>query len=498
MKVLFGAIATESNSFSSIPTSRRAFEDYGIFSGEEIYEREGIFQGLALTLRDVLASKGATAVPSIVAFAQPGAPTIQGVYEQLRDTLLRDVEAVRPDMVILFLHGAMLSQDCLDCEGDVLERVRALVGSNVPIGVVLDPHAHLTRRMLDNATLLSFMKEYPHTDMIDRLRDVVPVCFDVARGKCHPVWAVEECRMISFWPTQAEPMRGFVDRMLAQEGHDGILSISFVHGFPYGDTPDTGAKILVYADGDRDAAGRLAGNLRREIWDTREQTRIKPLSLDEAVERLRNEALIRPAVDLYPLTGRGEGPLVLADMADNPGGGAPGDSTFILRKCLDRGVRGVALHLYDPLSVQACFDAGIGARLELRIGGKTGPASGDPVDLSVQVMGLDADARQSGTGEDGAIKLGAAAWVQGNGIDLVLVSRREQFFNPDGFTRLGLNLSNLAGVVVKSTNLFVDGFGPVAREILYVDTAGALRPDMSKIPYKVFERSYWPRVENPW
>jgi microcystin degradation protein MlrC len=222
------------------------------------------------------------------------------------------------------------------------------------------------------------------------------------------------------------------------------------------------------------------------------------LSLDEAVERLRNEALIRPAVDLYPLTGRGEGPLVLADMADNPGGGAPGDSTFILRKCLDRGVRGVALHLYDPLSVQACFDAGIGARLELRIGGKTGPASGDPVDLSVQVMGLDADARQSGTGEDGAIKLGAAAWVQGNGIDLVLVSRREQFFNPDGFTRLGLNLSNLAGVVVKSTNHFVDGFGPVAREILYVDTAGALRPDMSKIPYKVFERSYWPRVENPW
>ena len=96
------------------------------------------------------------------------------------------------------------------------------------------------------------------------------------------------------------------------------------------------------------------------------------------------------------------------------------------------------------------------------------------------------------------MKLGAAAWVQGAGLDLVLVSRREQFFSPDGFTRLGVPLSTLNGVVVKSTNHFVDGFAPVAGEILYVDTPGALRPDMSKIPYKVFERPYWPRIENPW
>jgi microcystin degradation protein MlrC len=359
--------------------------------------------------------------------------------------------------------------------------------------------------MLDNATELSFMKEDPHTDMVDRMRDVVPICLDVARGTCQPVWAVEDCRMISFWPTQLQPMRGFVDRMLAREGHDGILSISFVHGFPYGDTPDTGAKILVYADKDRSAAQKLAGELRREIWEMREQTRIKPLSLDAAVERLSQEALTRSLADRPERAGSGENVaeepkalLVLADMADNPGGGAPGDSTFILRKVLDRGIRGVALHLYDPLAVQACFDVGIGTRLELRIGGKTGPTSGEPVDLLVEVKGLDEDARQSGTISDGTVKLGAAAWVHGAGLDLVLVSRREQFFNPDGFTRLGVPLAGLAAAVVKSTNHFVDGFGPVARDILYVDTPGALRPDMSKIPYSVFERPYWPRVENPW
>ena len=114
MKVLFGAIATESNSFSSIPTSRRSFDDYGVYSGDEVYEREGLFHGMALAVRDLVTSAGATAVPSIVAFAQPGAPTIQHVYEQLRDALLRHVETSRPDVVFLFLHGAMLSQDCLD------------------------------------------------------------------------------------------------------------------------------------------------------------------------------------------------------------------------------------------------------------------------------------------------------------------------------------------------------------------------------------------------
>lgn len=337
--------------------------------------------------------------------------------------------------------------------------------------------------MLDNATLLAFMKEYPHTDAIDRLREVVPICFRVASGSCHPVWAVEDCRMISFWPTQAEPMRSFVDRMMAREGKDGILSISFVHGFPYGDTPDTGAKALVYADGDRAPAMQVAEQLRREIWDIREQTRIKPLSLEQAIDRMARED---------------QGLLVVADMADNPGGGAPGDSTFILRAALDRGVQGIALHCYDPLLVRRCSECGIGARVDARIGGKTASTSGEPVDLSIEVMALDEDAQQTGTGDDGPVKLGPSAWVRGAGLDLLLVSRREQLFHPDAFTRLGLDVSKLRAVVVKSTNHFVAGFAPIAREIVYVDTPGALRPDTARIPYKVFDRPYWPRMENPW
>ena len=484
MKVLFGAIATESNSFSSIPTSLRAFEAYGIRDGEDVYKEPGFFRELALMMRSRIQAAGASAHASIFAFAQPGAPVIQSAYEHLRDKLLRDVSAVSPDMVILSLHGAMLSQGCLDCEGEILARVRAQVGQSVPIGVVLDPHAHLTGRMLDSATILSFMKEYPHTDLLDRVRDVWRICLEIAQGRApNPAWAVRDCRMIGFWPTQDQPMRGFVDRMIAQEGRDGILSISFVHGFPYGDTPNTGAKVLVYADFNPKAE-QCARALQREIWDMRNETRIKTLSIDEAVARLASEA---------------EGLMVLADMADNPGGGAPADSTFVLRAALHRGIRGVAFGLiYDPQAVQLCIDAGVGATLGLRMGGKLGPTSGAPLDLEVQVMAIDSAAQQSGSpGEDPTV-LGAAAWVQTGGIDIVLISRREQCYHPDAFSRMGIDLSGHRAVVVKSTNHFQAQFAPIAREILYIDAPGALPPDMSKIPFRTFTRPYWPRVENPW
>ena len=485
MKVLFGAIATESNSFSSIPTSLRAFEAYGIYAGDEVYERAGFFRELARTVRSLAAEAGASAHPSIFAFAQPGAPMVQSAYEHLRDRLLRDIAACRPNLVILSLHGAMLSEQCLDCEGDILARVRALVGPAVPVGVVLDPHAHLTQRMLDHATLLSFMKEYPHTDLLDRTRDVWRICLEIALGRrAVPAWAVSDCRMISFWPTQNQPMRGFVDRMLAQEGCEGILSISFVHGFPYGDTPDTGAKVLVYADEHQHAAARCAGELQREIWSMRNETRIKTVSIDDALSRVGHEE---------------KGLLVLADMADNPGGGAPADSTFILQAALNRGISGLAIGLiYDPQAVQICMDAGPGARVNLRVGGKLGPASGSPVDLAGQVMGVAESAQQSGLPEEDPTDLGAAAWVRSSGVDLLLVSRREQCYHPDAFSRMGIELSRHRGVVVKSTNHFQALFAPIAREILYLDAPGALPPDMSGIPFRIFDRPFWPRVSNPW
>ena len=224
MNVYFAGLATESNSFSSIPTAEAAFA-IGQRRGEAVFADRGMYGALAVGLRELVAAEGGAVSPGLFAFAQPGAPTVQAVYERLRDILLDDLRAAMPvDVVMLFLHGAMISQACWDCEGEVLAMVREIVGPKTPIGVALDPHAHLTEAMLANATVLCFMQEYPHTDGMARLDDAWRVCLGVLRGEVTPVHAVHDCKMVSFWPTQSQPMRGFVDRLLARRGRDGILS----------------------------------------------------------------------------------------------------------------------------------------------------------------------------------------------------------------------------------------------------------------------------------
>jgi microcystin degradation protein MlrC len=481
MNVFFAGLATESNSFSSIPTAEAAFAR-GQRRGEAVFADKGMYGEMARRLRELVEPEGGQVIPSLFAFAEPAAPTVQAVYERLRDIVLDDLRAAAPvDMVILFLHGAMIAQETWDCEGDILARVRQIVGPDTPVGAVLDPHAHLTEAMIAHATVLCFMKEYPHTDGLPRLQDAWRVCLGVARGNHRPTPAVHDCRMVSFWPTQSQPMRGFVDRMTALEGEDGVLSISFVHGFPWGDTPVTGAKMLVYADGDADKAASLAKSLGQEIWELREQTRIREVSMQAALDRV---------------SAAREGLLVIADIADNAGGGAPADSTFMLRAILERGLTGVGLAiLYDPQAVEFCHEVGVGAVIDLRIGGKLGPSSGDPLDVRANVMGLARKAVQQGL--SGLNAMGDAAWIRVNGVDVILAQTRTQCFHPTAFTALGLDPTTLKAVVVKSTNHFRAGFEAIAAEVLYVDTPGAIRSDFANIAYQHFRGPYWPKTETP-
>jgi microcystin degradation protein MlrC len=238
----------------------------------------------------------------------------------------------------------------------------------------------------------------------------------------------------------------------------------------------------VITDHDEILAARVAADLARELWDMREATRPETLSIDEALDRA---------------AAAGPGLVVLADIADNPGGGAPCDSTFILQRIVERGIKDVALGcVYDIGAVQTCKEAGLGARLTLRIGGKMGVSSGLPLDLSVTVRALTDQHKQTVQGEVG--QFGAAAWVSAdNGLDIVLVSVRDQTMSPTAFTEIGIDLSGKRIVVVKSTQHFYAEFAPIAAEVVYVSTPGALTPDFANIAYEKRSLNYWPRVENP-
>jgi microcystin degradation protein MlrC len=438
---------------------------------------------MARALRDLVAAEGGVVSPGLFAWANPAGPTVQAVYERLRDALLDDLRAAMPvDMVLLFLHGAMVAQGCWDCEGDILAMVREVVGPDTPIGVVLDPHANLTEAMVENATVLCFQKEYPHTDYVARLADAFRLCSGVLRGEIRPVAAVHDCKMISAWPTTEQPMRGFVDRMLAREGQDGVLSISFVHGFGLSDTPVTGAKMLVYADGDRAKAAALAETLGAEIWDMRHETHdLHLLSIDAVLERM---------------AAAENGLLVVADTSDNAGGGASSDSTFVARAILERGLTDVGIAIvYDPQAVAFCHEVGVGAEIDLRIGGKLGPGSGAPLDVHATVRGLARSAYQVAFSAQAA--MGDAAWIEVAGVHFILSSVRNQCFHPTAFTALGLDPATLRAVVVKSSIHYRAGFGPIAAAMITVDAPGPVRVDLAVTPYRRFTAPYWPKVENP-
>jgi microcystin degradation protein MlrC len=478
MRIFTGGLATETNTFAPMPTGLASFRDRGYFKAGTHPEELSFFAGPLHAARQRGRANGWTVIEGMVAAAQPSGTTTRVAYETLRDELLGDRRAALPvDMVVLGLHGAMVADGYDDCEGDLLARVRALVGPKTVIGAELDPHNHLTPAMLANADLLISFKEYPHTDVLERAYELVDLCAAQVEGRIKPVGAAVDCEMLVTMHTSRDPARSFVDRIQALEGKDGILSISVSHGFAWGDTEHMGTQVLVYADGDAAKAQALARRLADELIGLRVQLGVRYPSIDEALD----EAL---AFD--------SGPVVLADGADNPGGGAAGDSTFVLRRMLERGVGNACLGpLWDPVAVRIAFDAGVGAVLPLRIGGKIGPLSGDPVDARCTVKALLPDMKMTGLAGT-PMAMGDSALVETAGIEIALITLRNQAMGTDLFTQLGCDLAAKKIIVVKSSQHFYASFSKVAKHVIYVGAPGAVTIDLDTLPYTKIRRPKWP------
>jgi microcystin degradation protein MlrC len=481
MRVFSAALATETNTFAPMPTGLSSFHERAYYPAGRHPNAMQMHGGPLWAAREVGPARGWTLIEGLVAAAVPNGVVTRTAYESLRDQLLADLRAALPlDMVLLGLHGAMIADGYDDCEGDLLFRVREIVGPNTIVGGTLDPHTHLSAAMVDNADLLICWKEYPHTDILERARELVTLCTDLAEKRLRLRAAVTDTGMVGMLHTTREPAKGFVDRVRALEGHEGIVSVSVVHGFPWGDTPDMGTKVLVYSDAAADPDGvrghALAQRLATELFDLRGELVEPRLGIDEALDA----ALATP------------GTVVLGDGSDNPGGGAPGDSTYILRRIIDRGIAGVCLGpLWDPGAVRIAFDAGVGARLALRIGGKIGPLSGDPVDAVWEVRALKRDMVMTGLAGTPA-KLGDCALLACDGIELVLTTYRCQAFGVDLFTQLGCDPARRKLVVVKSSQHFRAAYAPIAARIIMVDAPGVVTKDITTLPFHKIKRPKWP------
>jgi len=478
MRIFSATLGTETNTFAPMPTGMSSFRDRGYFPAGTHPDHITSFAGPLWAARLRGKDRGWDLVEGMCAGAQPSGITTRRTYETLRDELLADLQAALPvDLVLLGMHGAMVAEGYDDCEGDLLSRVRAMVGPDVVVGGELDPHNHLTEVMTSNADLLIAFKEYPHTDVLERGLELVDICVAQVEGKVKPVAAVVDCEMIVTVHTSHEPARSFVDRIQGLEGKDGILSISISHGFPWGDVPDMGTKILVYADGNAAKAQSLARKLADELIGLREALDVPYPEIDHALD----EALAEP-----------DGPVIIADGADNPGGGAAGDSTFILARMLERGIGDVALGpLWDPIAVRIAFEAGVDATLEMRIGGKISTFSGAPLDLKCHIKALKTDMVMTGLANT-PVRLGDCALVAVAGIEIVLISIRAQAIGTDLFTQLGCDLPNKRIIVVKSSQHFYASFSKIGKHVIYAGAPGTVMRDLKQLKYQKVKRPKWP------
>ena len=483
MRVFTASLATETNTFSPMLTSRTEFEESFYAPAGKHPDYPKLFTAPLAAARKRAKSSNWEVVEGTCTFAEPAGTVTREAYEGLRDEILDQLKAAMPvDAVLMGLHGAMVADGYDDYEGDLLQRIRKIVGPKVPIGAELDPHCHMTDAMLQSTDAMICFKEFPHTDFAERGEELVQIIAETAVGKIKPVQSLYDCRMINSYPTSREPMRSFVDKFKAMEGKDGILSISMVHCYPYADVPDLGTKMLVVTDNDKALGDKIAKQLGEELIAMRDTVRPAFLTLEGALDAaLKVEG----------------GPAVVAEPADNAGGGAPSDSTFFIELLRKRGVKNVCIGpIWDPIAVRMCHAAGDGASFDLRFGGKMGPTSGEPVDAKVKVIKCVKDAIQTFSGA--VVPLGDAASIEFDGITVALISIRTQALGTDLFTNLGVDLKSKRVIIVKSTNHFHGAFGPIAKQVLYSDGPGALPRDFKKVPYTRVKRPIWPLDDNPW
>jgi microcystin degradation protein MlrC len=488
VRVFLAALAHETNTFSPLATTRRSFAE-GLLhhrGDAATLEKARQFAGYNDVL-EIARARGDECIAGLCAWAQPGGPLPRSEYEELRDELLADLRgAGKVDFVFLVLHGAMVADGFYwDCEGDIVRRVRAIVGDSTPVGVLLDLHGNVTEDMAAGGTILVACKEYPHSDYPERAAELYDLLARGARDGLRARTVMRRVPMLGIMGTTEEPMRGFVQKLKDLEREPGILSISAMHGFPWSDTPYTSAAMLVVHDasarGAGESASRIAEELSSEFFALRSSAPAKRLPIPDALDAAQRES--------KRVGGR---PVVIADGSDNPGGGAACDSTFVLRALLERGIPDAALGMiWDPQAVAIATEAGVGRELTLSIGGKNGPMSGEPIRMKAKVLACRADASQRSFG-DLRDELGPAVAVRVGGVDVVLNSVRQQVFSPDCFTELGIDPSSKRFVVVKSTQHFRAHFDALAGATVYCDAPGALNTNLAALPYSNLRRPIWP------
>ena len=485
MRLAALGLSHETNTFSRVPADYAQFARGGLARGDEIVREYGDSNATMAGFLEAGERLGCEVVPLIMARTGPIGTITKDAFDRIVGEMLALLEEQGPwDGVLLAQHGAAVSEEFPDADGEVAARVRALVGPGVPVGMAPDMHANISQRMIANTTATVVYRTNPHLDPRLRAYQCAELIVRTIRGEIRPVQGLEMPPVVinilkQF--TGQEPMAGVVRDVEAVEARPGMLSASAAEGYPYADVEEMGMSFLAIHDGDAAAAREAARWMARRAWERRAELVGDAPCAEEAL-RL---AATAP-----------QGPVVLMDAGDNIGGGSSADSTVILAAARQLGIRSFLQTLYDPEAVAACVAAGVGAEVTLPVGAKTDDLHGSPVTVTGRVRVISDGRFEDSTPTHGGFRYydGGTTVVLETADDhtLVLTSERVGNTSLEQMYSVGVRPERMRVIVAKGVVSPRPAYSRIASEIILVNTPGVTTADLSFFTYHRRRRPLFP------
>jgi microcystin degradation protein MlrC len=432
---------------------------------------------------DACCGAGIEAVPLMYVVAQPSGTIERETFESFADEILERLVAAGPlDGLVLLLHGAGVVEGLYDLEAELVARIRKQVGEQLPIAASFDLHGNITQAMADHLNGVFACQQYPHIDLhlaaAKAVDHVISLAQGAARSSCHveplPLLLPTTTTFIGIGEQILASIKAIETRSTAQ----GVIDISWFHGFPYTDVPHVGSSIVVTTTGTSGAA--IAASVARELWAAREAFRVISLSADEAVALAQAESSY---------------PVVIHETSDNCGGGTPGDGTHLLRAMLGARLGGDACFgfVVDAEVAQQAHHAGVGANISISLGGKTDDLHGKPLEVMALVKALhDGRVTMQHMFRGMPLNLGPLARLVIEDMDVVVGSVRSQTFDKEPFLAVGIDVMRYKYVALKSSNHFRACYQALASKIITADPPGLSTHRLEVFPRQTTTRRFWP------
>ena len=491
MRIAIGGLLHETNTFSRVPTTLGDFMRTHL-EGEEILERRAGTKSALGGYIDAARDFAFEAVPTFWAATAPGGTVTAEALTTLTDKLVAGIKQAQArggiDGILLDFHGAMVAENADDAESYTLRAVREVVGPDMPVIVELDLHGNITPAMVRLATLCVAYDEYPHVDPYERGYECGRLMMQIVRGGVKPTPALVNIPLLSDMTRQytyGEPMLSFKHLVRDVEAERGVLNVSYLPGFPFADIPHTNFTVIVTTDNNPAQVRTAAAKLATYIWERRSQFVAQHMPVDEAI----HAAMAEP-----------RGPVILADLGDNPGASTPADGTVMLEALLRLGAhRAVVAPINDPEAAQLAHNAGVGATLSLTLGGKTDPFHGAPLAVTAHVINLtDGDFVHTGPMGTGVLsQMGRCAVLEIAGrhdgaVRVLVTTYRHQPLDLNMLQSQGIEPTAQHIIVVKSLVHYRAAFMPIASRVIEVDTPGLSNPDVLQLDFKHVQRPIYP------